>query len=98
MTTSPRPGCSPYTLGVETLNQLYYVTIGNGDVVSGTSTSILTVTNGQVGPNSCVTKLEQSILVNTVSAIINGGVCNTVTNNPQSQGISNHSISNTNSI
>jgi hypothetical protein len=98
LTTSPRPGCSPYTLGVETLNQLYYVTIGNGDVVSGTSTSILTITNGQVGPNSCVTKLEQSILVNTVSAIINGGVCNTVTNNPQSQGISNHSISNTNSI
>jgi hypothetical protein len=95
LTTTSRPGCSPNTLGVETFTQSYYLTIGNGDVVSGTSTSILTITDGQVGSNSCVTKLEQSILVNTVSAIINGGVCNTVTNNPQSQGISYHSLSNT---
>ena len=95
LTTTSRPGCSPNTLGVETFTQSYYLTIGNGDVVSGTSTSILAITNGQVGSNSCVTKLEQSILVNTVSATINGGVCNTVTNNPQSQGITYHSISNT---
>jgi hypothetical protein len=92
LTTIPRDGCSPYDLGVETFSQSYYLTIGNGDVVSGTSTSILVITNGQVGSNSCATKLEQSILVNTVSATINGGVCNTVTNNPQSQGISYHTL------
>jgi hypothetical protein len=98
LTTTSRPGCSPYTLGTETFSKSYYLTIGNGDVVSGTSTSILTITNGQVASNSCVTKLEQSILVNTVSATINGGVCNSVTNNPASQGISYHSISNTNTV
>jgi hypothetical protein len=95
LTTTSRPGCSPNTLGTETFSQSYYLTIGNGDVVSGTSTSILTITDGQVGSNSCVTKLEQSILVNTYSAIINGGVCNTVTNNPQSQGISYHTLQGT---
>jgi hypothetical protein len=67
--------------------------MGNGDVVSGTVLSNLVITNGQVGANSCTTKLEQSILVNTVSPTITGGVCNSVTNNPQSQGISYHTIS-----
>ena len=92
LVTQSRDGCSPYTLGVETFSKSYYLTIGNGDVVSGTSTSILTITDGQVASNSCATKLEQSILVSTYSAIINGGVCNTVTNNPQSQGISYHTL------
>jgi hypothetical protein len=66
--------------------------MGYGDVVSGTSLSDLVITNGQVGDNSCATKLEQSILINTVSPTITGGVCNSVTNNPQSQGINNHTI------
>jgi hypothetical protein len=69
--------------------------MGYGDVVSGTSLSDLLITNGQVASNSCVTKLEQSILINTVSPVITGGACNSVANNPQPQGINNHSISNT---
>jgi hypothetical protein len=72
------------------------MTIGNGDVISGNSISDLVITNGQVSANSCVTKLEQSILISTLSATINGGVCNSVTANPQPQGIVNHNISNTN--
>ena len=98
LVTSTRAFCSPYTSGTTTTTTLYSITMGYGDVVSGTSISDLVITNGQVGTNSCVTQLEQSILINTVSPTITGGVCNSVTNNPQSQGISYHSISNTNSI
>ena len=95
LVTAPRAFCSPYNSGTTTSSEIYNLTISSGDVISGTSTSILTITNGQVGSNSCVTKLEQSILVNTFAATINGGVCNSVTNNPSPQGISYHTISNT---
>jgi hypothetical protein len=93
LVTSARAFCSPYTSGTTTTTTLYSITMGYGDVVSGTSISDLVITNGQVGTNSCVTQLEQSILINTVSPTITGGVCNSVTNNPQSQGISYHTIS-----
>jgi hypothetical protein len=97
LVNSDRAFCSPYTSGTTTTTTLYSVTMGYGDVVSGTSLSDLLITNGQVGDNSCATKLEQSILINTVSPVITGGACNSVANNPQPQGINNHSISNTNS-
>ena len=87
-----RAFCSPYTSGTTTTTTLYSITMGHGDVVSGTSLSDLVITNGLVGANSCATKLEQSILINTVSPTIIGGICNSVTNNPQSQGIVNHTI------
>jgi hypothetical protein len=95
LVTAPRAFCSPETSGTTTTTTTYSITMGNGDVVSGTSLSDLVITNGQVASNSCVTKLEQSILINTVSPIITGGACNSVANNPQPQGINNHSISNT---
>jgi hypothetical protein len=68
------------------------VTIGSGESVSGTSTSILNITNNQIGPNACITKLTQQILINTVSPTITGGVCYNLTNQPQPQGINNHSL------
>jgi hypothetical protein len=97
LVTSSRAFCSPENSGTTTTTQTYNMTIGNGDIISGSSISDLLITNGQVSANSCVTKLEQSILINTVSATITGGECNSVANNPQPQGITNHSISNTNS-
>ena len=92
LVNAPRAFCSPYTSGTTTITTTYSITMGHNDVVSGTSLSDLVITNGLVGANSCATKLEQSILINTVSPTITGGACNSVTNNPQSQGISNHTI------
>lgn len=97
LVTSNRPFCSPETTGTITTTTLYSVTMGYNDVVSGYSISDLVITSGQVASNSCVTKLEQSILVNTTSPVITGGACNSVVNNPEPQGINNHSISNTES-
>ena len=95
LVSGPRAGCSPYTSGTTTYSEFYNLTITSGDVISGTCTSTLLITNGQVAPNGCVTRLEQSILVNTFAPTINGGVCNSVTNNAQGQGITYHTISNT---
>jgi hypothetical protein len=103
LSSSPRPGCSGDVVETTTTNEVYSLTIANRitptgseyDVISGTSVSDLNITGGLIGLNSCETKLEQSILINTTYATINGGPCNDVTNNPESQGILNHSISNT---
>jgi hypothetical protein len=96
LVNAPRAFCSPYTSGTTTTTTTYSITMGHGDVVSGTSLSDLVITNGQVGANSCATKLEQSILISTVSPTITGGVCNSVTNNPQPQGINNHTVTQAN--
>lgn len=91
-TINPRPNCSPYEVTGITRTDTYQVTIGSGESVSGTSTSILNITNNQIGPNACITKLTQQILINTVSPTITGGVCYNIINQPQSQGINNHSL------
>jgi hypothetical protein len=91
-TISSRANCSPFEITGVTKVNTYQITIGNGESVSGTSTSILNITNNQVGTNSCATRLTQSILMDTVSPTITGGVCYNITNQPQSQGINNHSL------
>jgi hypothetical protein len=69
------------------------MTISYGDIISGTSTSILTIDTPVTGSNGCITKVEQSIILNTFNTSINGGVCNRVTNDQTGRGISYHSIS-----
>lgn len=92
-TISPRPNCSPYQLtGITNVNS-YQITLGSGESVTGTSTSILTITNGVIGPNSCSTRLQQDITVNTTSPTITGGVCYNIVNLPQPEGINNHTRS-----
>jgi hypothetical protein len=88
----PRAGCSPYLSGITSSSESYNMTIGYNDVISGTSTSILVIDNGTVATNGCATKVEQSLTVNTFSPTINGGVCNSVTNDPTTRGVSYHSI------
>jgi hypothetical protein len=72
--------------------------IGHGDVISGSSTSILSITNGVVGSNGCVTTLQQDILLGITSAIIEGGPCFTVLADTTQQGINDHNITNTNTV
>jgi hypothetical protein len=93
LVTSPRSGCSPYLSGVTTDSKTYDMTISYGDIISGTSTSILTIDTPVTGSNGCITKVEQSIILNTFNTSINGGVCNRVTNDQTGRGISYHSIS-----
>jgi hypothetical protein len=87
-----RAGCSPYVSGITSSSESYNMTIGYGDIISGTSTSILVIDNGTVASNGCATKVEQSLTVNTFAPKINGGVCNSVTNDPTTRGVFYHSI------
>jgi len=90
--TTTRPNCSPNQTITTTTTDVYTVTIGNGDVVSGTSTSILTITDAQVGSNGCATTLVQDILISTSSPVKNGCSCCNVVNNPNSVGIVKHTF------
>jgi len=91
-TTSNRPYCSPY----ETINvsesQVYSLQFSKDISVSGTSTSILQITDGQVGSNGCITKLDQTILTSVSTSVINGCTCCTITDDDIPQGIQNHSL------
>jgi hypothetical protein len=91
-----RPNCDPYQIQVQDGTQQYGIYMGYGDVISGSSTSILEILNGSVGPNGCVTTLVQDILVSTSSPVAKGCNCCTVINNSQSQGINDHTIQGTN--
>ena len=90
--TTGRVNCSPFQTITTTTTDVYPVTIGNGDVVSGTSTSTLTVTDAKVGTNGCATTLTQDILISTSSPVKNGCSCCSVVNNPNSVGIVKHTI------
>ena len=90
--TTARPNCSPYETITTTTTDVYTVTMGSGDVVSGTSTSILTITEPEVGSNGCATTLVQDILVATASPVKNGCSCCSVVNNPNSVGIVKHTF------
>lgn len=95
-TTYSRPHCSPYDYLESVSTQTYSLTIGHGDVVSGSAVSTLVITSGVTGNNGCTTTLQQNILLNTSQATIQGVPCFTVVNNSQTQGIVDHTITNTN--
>ena len=90
--TTSRPYCSPYETTTVSNTQTYTLEINAETSVSGTSTSILSVTDGVVGSNGCVTTLQQSILTAVNSAVINGSTCSTIVDNETPQGITNHTI------
>lgn len=87
----PRQFCAPYTYDQYSQTQTYNLTITAGDVITGTTSSILTITNGQIGSNGCVTELEQDIIITTSSPTTNGCTCCNVVNDSVTQGgIINH--------
>jgi hypothetical protein len=89
-----RPNCSPFTTLTTSTTQVYNLTMGYGDSITGTSSSLLTVTSGVTGANGCITSLEQTILVSTYSPTLSGkGSCGEVYSNPAGQGIVGHTIS-----
>lgn len=89
-----RTNCSPNTTTTTSTTQVYNLTIGYGDTITGTSSSVLTITSGATAPNGCITKLDQDILVSTYSPTLSGiGSCGDVYSNPTGQGVVGHTIS-----
>ena len=91
-TTLNRPYCSPYETVNVSNSQIYSLQFSRDIAVSGTSTSILQITDGQVGPNACVTELNQTILTSVSTSVIDGCTCCTITDDDIPQGIEDHSI------
>jgi hypothetical protein len=92
--TTTRTNCSPYDTITTSTTDVYLLTIGNGDIISGTSTSTLTITDAQVGSNGCATKLTQDILMSTSSPVKKGCSCCSVVNSSDSVGIVKHTLAN----
>jgi hypothetical protein len=91
-TTSNRPYCSPNQTINLSESEVYQLQVSKDITVTGTSTSILQITDGQVGANRCVTKLDQTILTSVSTSVINGCTCCTITDDDEPQGIVNHSL------
>lgn len=86
-----RPNCNPESQQVVTETDTYYLELSNTSTVSGSTTSVLTITNGQVGAQSnCTTQLSQTISLQVSNPQVKGCVCCTaVADNTQTQVNSN---------
>lgn len=71
----PRPNCSPETRDENSISTLYQISMTNGDVVSGTTSSLMTFTNPLIGVNGCATNLFQSTVVLAQSPIMTNCSC-----------------------
>ena len=86
-----RPNCNPETQQVVTETDQYTLELSNTSIVSGSTTSVLTITNGQVGAQSnCTTSLSQNISLQVSNPVAKGCTCCTaVADNIQTQVNSN---------
>ena len=82
-----RAECSPYTETINYTGQTYNLTLTAGQTVSGTSTSTLAITSGQVGPNGCTTRVNEVIEVSVSNAVVSGCDCCSVDTVTAPQGI-----------
>jgi hypothetical protein len=89
---STRPNCAPEIRGNDTISTPYTITMTNGDVVSGITSSLMSFTDPQVGINGCATNLFQSINVVPMSAIMTGCPCCTPTVLKVYGGIPSHDL------
>jgi len=90
-TNSTRPNCNPETQQVVTETDQYSMELSSSSTVSGSTTSVLTITNGQVAPQTnCTTNLTQTISLQVSNPVAKGCVCCTsVADNTQTQVNSN---------
>lgn len=88
---STRPNCNPETQQIVTETDQYTLELSNTSIVSGSTTSVLTITNGQVGAQSnCATSLSQTISLQVSNPVAKGCTCCTaVADNIQTQVNSN---------
>lgn len=81
-----RANCSPYQTSITNKTEIYNLSLIANDTITGTSTSLLSITTPEVGQNGCITLLEQDINVFTSQATTNGCNCCSVNNDPSSKG------------
>jgi hypothetical protein len=74
-TTNTRPNCSPEIQTIVTESESYYCEMTSNDIITGSTQSVLNITDGQISDNSCVTELTQIIYLGIVNTNLNGCYC-----------------------
>ena len=95
--TTTRPNCDPYTRFEENRTALYPLTMQRGDIISGTSVSLITLTTPEIGPNGCATRVEQNTVVFAQSPILTNCNCCDISNLKVYGGIPRHIVQYSNS-
>lgn len=70
-----RPYCSPESTEEISTYETYSITLGSGDVVTGSTYGSVSITDGQVSSNGCVTKLVQITRYGLSDGFISGCEC-----------------------
>jgi hypothetical protein len=88
-----RPNCNPETQRIDTETDQYSLELSNFSTVSGSTTSILTITDGQVGAQSnCTTNLQQTISFQVSDVVIKGCTCCSAVGDTEKTQVNNNSI------
>lgn len=90
--TSTRPNCDPYTRFEESVSSIYSVSIQRGDIISGTSVSLISLTTPEIATNGCATRIEQNIVVLAQSPILTNCNCCTIQAMKVYGGIDSHVV------
>jgi hypothetical protein len=90
--TYPRPQCSPYTTQLVNETETYNLSMTAGDIINGSFTSLLNITNPVYGDNGCITNLEQSILGTVTNSNVSGCSCCTSNTISLAVGVNRHII------
>jgi hypothetical protein len=73
--SASRPNCSPETQTTTTDNQSFNITLSNTSTISVESSSVLTITDGKISTNNCVTVLDSKISAHVTNPVIKGCKC-----------------------
>jgi len=90
--TTTRPNCDPHTRFEESKSSIYSLSIQRGDIISGTSVSLITLTTPTIASNGCATRVEQTIVVLAQSPILTNCNCCNITALKVFGGIGSHIV------
>ena len=92
-TTGTRPNCNPEPQRIDTETDQYFLELTDTYTVSGSTTSILTITDGQVGQQTnCTTNLQQTISVQISNVQTKGCACCSAVGDTLSTPVNSNSI------
>ena len=92
-TIGTRPNCNPETQRIDIETDQYYVELSSTSTVSGSTTSILTITDGQVGSQTnCTTNLQQTISLQISDVQVKGCTCCTAIGDTTQTQVNTNSI------
>jgi len=93
ITEGTRPNCNPETQVIVNETETYSLSLTSAGVISITDTSVLQITDGQLGTQSnCITNLTQTIYTQLSSVSIVGGDCVTVVAETNPTSVNDNSV------